>query len=1014
MPVLSPAVHRTIVAVDVEGFGDRHRINPHQVAVREGLYRALQQAFRAATIPWAECHREDRGDGILILVPPQVAKSVFVESLPDQLVEGLREHNSIHPAPEQIRLRMALHAGELHYDDHGVAGASINLTFRLLDAGPLKSALAESPGVLALVTSSWFFDEVVRHSPTTHPTAYRPIRVRVKETDTVGWVHLPDHPYPPRDTTAKDPLPGDLNTAVPHQLPAGTSHFVGRAEELRQLSTLLDTATEDGGTVVISAVSGTAGVGKTALALRWAHRVRGEFPDGQLYVNLRGYDPDQPLSAADALARFLRALGVAGAEIPLEVDERAASYRSLLDGRRVLVVLDNAATVEQVRPLLPGTPSALVVVTSRDSLAGLVARHGARRLDLDLLPCEDAVALLGALIGGRVAAEPAAAAVLAGQCARLPLALRIAAELAATHPTTSLAGLVEELVDEQRRLGALNAGGDPRTAVRAVFSWSYLHLPVEAARAFRLLGLHPGPDLDRYATAALTDTGLEQAQHVLDLLGRAHLVQSTGPGRYGMHDLLRGYATSLAGIEDSEDERRAALTRLFDYYLATASAAMHTLYPAEAHHRPLIPPRTTPIPGVTDPAAARAWLDTERATLTATCAHTAAHGWPGHTTRLAATMYRYLEVGGHYPDALTIHTHARHAARYTGDSASEAHALTNLGVVSWQQGRYKQATDHLQQALALFSEINDRTGEVRALTNLGLLSWQQGHFQQAAEHLQQALTLAREIGHRVSETRALTNLGLVYWREGHYQQATEHLQQALTLAREIGHQVGETHALTSLGLVYQHQGHYQQATEHLQQALTLAREIGHQAGETRALTSLGLVYQHQGHYQQATKHQQQSLALCREIGDRAGEAYALGNLGLVYGRQGHYQQAVDHLQQSMALIREIGDRVGYEAETLNSVGETHHATGYHEQAHVHHNAALTLASQTGDRYEQARAHHGIAHTHHATGDLDQARHHWRRALILYTDLGVPDADDVHAHLTALEGPSLDQAMGEAL
>jgi tetratricopeptide (TPR) repeat protein len=450
------------------------------------------------------------------------------------------------------------------------------------------------------------------------------------------------------------------------------------------------------------------------------------------------------------------------------------------------------------------------------------------------------------------------------------------------------------LVDEQRRLGALNAGGDPRTAVRAVFSWSYLHLPAEAARAFRLLGLHPGPDLDPYATAALTDTGLEQAQHVLDLLGRAHLVQSTGPGRYGMHDLLRGYATSLAGIEDSEDERRAALTRLFDYYLATASAAMHTLYPAEAHHRPLIPPRTTPIPGVTDPAAARAWLDTERATLTATCAHTAAHGWPGHTTRLAATMYRYLEVGGHYPDALTIHTHARHAARYTGDSASEAHALTNLGVVSWQQGRYKQATDHLQQALALFSEINDRTGEVRALTNLGLLSWQQGHFQQAAEHLQQALTLARE--------------------------------------------------------------------------------IGHQAGETRALTSLGLVYQHQGHYQQATKHQQQSLALCREIGDRAG----------------------------------------YEAETLNSVGETHHATGYHEQAHVHHNAALTLASQTGDRYEQARAHHGIAHTHHATGDLDQARHHWRRALILYTDLGVPDADDVHAHLTALEGPSLDQAMGEAL
>ena len=316
-----------------------------------------------------------------------------------------------------------------------------------------------------------------------------------------------------QDRQGQSPRP-EAPRVVPAQLPADVDVFTGRVGELADLDRLLTTtptqagAREVGGgsstAVVISAVSGTAGVGKTALALRWAHRVRGGFPDGQLYVNLRGYDPDQPLSAADGLARFLRALGVAGAEIPLEVDERAASYRSLLDGRRILIVLDNAATVEQVRPLLPGTPSALVVVTSRDALVGLVARDGARRLDLDLLPPEDAVVLLGVLIGGRVAAEPDAAAALAGQCARLPLALRIAAELAAARPTISLAGLVEELADEQRRLELLDAGGDPRTAIRAVFSWSYLHLPSETARAFRLLGLHPGPDLDPYAAAALT------------------------------------------------------------------------------------------------------------------------------------------------------------------------------------------------------------------------------------------------------------------------------------------------------------------------------------------------------------------------------------------------------------------------------------------------------------------------------------------------------------------------------
>ncbi|MGH3937962.1 MAG: helix-turn-helix domain-containing protein [Pseudonocardiaceae bacterium] len=383
------------------------------------------------------------------------------------------------------------------------------------------------------------------------------------------------------------------------QLPADVAFFTGRERELaildRQLATMAKSTGALGGrstAVVISAVSGTAGVGKTALALRWCHRVRGEFPDGQLYVNLRGYDPDQPLAATDALAGFLRALGVPGQDVPLQVDERAAVYRSLLDGRRMLVVLDNAATVEQVRPLLPGSPSCLVVITSRDSLAGLVARHGARRLELDLLPLEDAIVLLQVLIGGRVDAESEAAAVLAGQCARLPLG--VVAELVVARPSISLAELVGELADQQRRLKLLDAGGDPRTAVRAVFSWSYQYLSAEVARAFRVIGLHPGPDLDPYAAAALTNTSGDQAQHLLDLLARAHLIAPTSPGRYGMHDLLRAYAIHLATVEDCEQDRRAALTRLFDHYLATAAAAMDTVIPAEQHRRPRIPPPATP------------------------------------------------------------------------------------------------------------------------------------------------------------------------------------------------------------------------------------------------------------------------------------------------------------------------------------------------------------------------------------------------------------------------------------
>ena len=813
-----------------------------------------------------------------------------------------------------------------------------------------------------------------------------------------------------QDRQGGTPISAGLGTTrvVPAQLPGDVDLFTGRAAELADLDRLLtataeQTAAAGGGStsVVISAVSGTAGVGKTALALRWAHRVRAGFPDGQLYVDLRGYDPNRPLSAADALAGFLRALGVAGADIPLEVEERAASYRSLLDGRRMLIVLDNASSVEQVRPLLPGTPSALVVVTSRDALAGLVARHGARRVDLDLLPLEDAVALLGALIGQRVEAEPDAAAALAGQCVRLPLALRVAAELAATRLTTPLAGLVEELADVQRRLELLDAGGDARTAVRAVFSWSYQYLPAEAGRAFRLLGLHPGPDLDPYAAAALIHTSVEQAQHLLDLLARAHLIGPTSPGRYGMHDLLRAYATYLADLEDSEAERRAALTRLFDHYLATAGAAMGTLHPAEAHRRPRMGPLATPSPSVADTAAARAWLDAERTTLTAVCVYTASHGWLGHTTALATALFRYLDVGGHYPDALTIHTHALHAARDASDPAGEAHALGNLGAVYFRQSRYQQAAEHHQQALTLAREIGDQAGEANALDNLGLVYGWQSRYQQAIEHHQQALTLTREIGHRTGEAHALGNLGLVYRWQGRYQQAADHHQQALTLFRKIGDPSGEAHALINLGAVYRWQGHYPQAAEHHQQALTLAREIGHRASEATALDNLGLVYFRQGHYPQAAEHHQQSLALCREIGYRAGEATALDNLGHVYFRQGHYPQAAEHHRQALALFREIGYRGG-EARALNGVGETHHATGQLREAWIQHTAALTLASQIGDRYEQARAHDGLAHTHHATGDPDQARQHWRQALALYTDLGVPEADDIHVHLTTLD------------
>jgi DNA-binding SARP family transcriptional activator/tetratricopeptide (TPR) repeat protein len=762
------------------------------------------------------------------------------------------------------------------------------------------------------------------------------------------------------------PAEAEPGAAPPRELPAAVPGFTGRGTELQALSRQLDLPGEQApGTVVISAIGGTAGVGKTALAVHWAHQVAGRFPDGQLYVNLRGYDPGQPADSAEALARLLRALGLPGPDIPPDPEDRASRYRSLVAGRRMLVLLDNARSVEQVRPLLPGTSACLTVVTSRDSLAGLVAREGALRLDLDLLPAAEAVSLLRELIGERAVADPAATRELAAQCSRLPLALRVAAELAAARPDIPLAGLVRELADQQRRLDLLDAAGDSRTAVRAVFSWSYQHLDVRAAGVFRLLGLHPGLDLDRYATAALTGATAAQAERALGTLTRAHLTQTTGRGRYGLHDLLRAYARDLASVTDTETEQQAALTRLFDYYLHTAAAAMDTLYPGERRRRPATPPPATRPPLLPDSASALNWLETERANLVAVAVHTASHGWADHATRLAATLFRYLDSGGYYPEATTIHSQARLAARQMGDLAAEAEALVSLGVLDLAQGCHPEAVAHMQQGLALSREAGYRSGEIRALGNLAMLHVFLSQYDDATVHIQQTLALCREMGDHAAEARALANLSMIESRQGRYEQASGRVHRTLALFREAGDRAGEAHALCSLGEVGVRQGDLRQAVGYVGQALALFREIGSRSGEARVFAALGDAALRQGQYQQAADYQRQSLAVCREIGYQAGEVTA-----------------------------------------LNGLGETLLAAGWPADACAQYAAAVNGAARTGEKYEQARAHDGLARAHRAAGDLSQARRHWHEALALYVTLGAPEADQVRAHLASTGSHSI--------
>jgi DNA-binding SARP family transcriptional activator len=748
---------------------------------------------------------------------------------------------------------------------------------------------------------------------------------------------------------------------VPRELPGPVPQFAGRAAELADLTGALERASaQRPQTLVISAIAGMAGVGKTALAVKWAHQVADRFPDGQLHVNLRGYDPGQPVSAADALARFLRSLAVAEQDIPAETGERAARYRSLLAGRRMLIVIDNARDVEQVRPLLPGSPSCVTVVTSRDALAGLVARDGARRLDLGPLPPAEAVGLLRALIGERVDAEPEATVALARCCARLPLALRVAAERAAASPSVPLADVASELADQQERLDLLDAAGDRFTAVRAVFSWSLRHLDDQAARAFRLLGLHPGADFNAYAAAALTDTTLRQAGRLLHQLACAHLIQPAGTGRYGLHDLLRAYAADQAADQDSEREREAALTRLFDYYLATAAAAAGTLFRGDPD-QPAPPRPAGPVPPVTSPTAALAWLDAERSTLVAIAAYDADHGCAGHAVGLAATIFRYLDVG-YFADAAAVHGHARRAAAHCGDRTAEAAALTRLGAADAAQGRLRQAASHLELALAL----------------------------------------CRADGDRIAEARALGNLGMVDYCRGRYRQSAGRHRKALAIYLDVGNHPGQASELHALAIVELRQGRYEQAAGHLWRSLALFRASGLRSGEALVLGILGELELRQGHYVQAAGHLRQSLGLGRETGNRPCQARALACLGFSELRQGRRQQAIGHLQQSLALYTQVGNRSG-QAEALNGLGEAFLARSQVDEASARHAAALALAVQCGDKREQARARSGLASARHATGGNGQARDH-RQAFARRADPGPPDAEQARAQIAvAAEG-----------
>ncbi|GAB3890740.1 hypothetical protein GCM10029964_062760 [Kibdelosporangium lantanae] len=665
-------------------------------------------------------------------------------------------------------------------------------------------------------------------------------------------------------STAPDSSGADrpVSGPVPRQLPLAVRHFTGRTHELTTLDALAQERS-GAGTVVITAIGGTAGVGKTTLAVRWAHRVADRFRDGQLYANLRGFDPGgRAVDPVDAVRRFLDALEVPPARIPADLDAQTALYRSLLADKRMLIVLDNARDAAQVRPLLPAAPDCLVLITSRNRLASLVAVEGAHPLTLDLFTAMEARDALADRLGvDRVAAEPKAVDEIVERCVRLPLALAVVAARAAMSPELPLATMARELAAAPGQVGVLD-GDDPHTDVRAVFSWSYRALTPPAARLFRLLSLHPGPDVTIPAAASLA--AVPEARASLAELTSANLTAERHPGRYTWHDLMRDYAGHLTRTTDSEVDRRAATGRILDHYLHTAYAANRLLAPASDHVAP-DPPASGVVPEqFTGYQHALDWFTAERAVLL-NVVDLAATGWEDQVGSLAQAVAVFLDRRGHWHDGVAIWRTAIAAANRRGDLAAEARAHCQVGRAYTRLYQFDDADNHLRRALDLAVRAGDRTAQADINNTLAIMCERRGDLDQALHHDRQALDLYRETGHQLGQAKCHNGIGWHLTLLGDHEQALAYCERALTLLRQLDDRAGQGQTLDSLGHIHHHLGQHAQAVGCYQQALDLHRELGDRFSEAEALDHVGDTQHDMGDSAAARRSWQRALDILTDL-----------------------------------------------------------------------------------------------------------------------------------------------------
>ena len=792
-----------------------------------------------------------------------------------------------------------------------------------------------------------------------------------------------------RDPGLAAPAADRLPTRVlrPDTLPPEGAEFVGRSEELKLLTE------RQGDPPRVSVIEGMPGVGKTALAVHAARVVSGQYPDGVLYLNFHSHDRGSPsLDAAEALRLLLQMLTVPATQIPESLGERAALWRAQLSRRRAVVILDDAASLDQIDPLLPAGGRSLVLITSRHRIPGLT---DAPSLTLDVLSVEDAIALFRRIAGQGGDDNEVAAAV--EMCGRLPLAIQLTAGRLAQDYPARLGDLVAEL---SRPPALIDQAGASLEWVPA-FDLSYRALEPGHQEFFRRLGMSPCTQISLHAAAALGGGTLAEAEEAIGVLLDHHLLSPAPGGQFRFHDLIRGYAAMCAARDDSASVQRQAIRRLLDYYLHTADEADRLLYP----FRRRMPVSVTRPPGAVPALAtqqdAQAWLEAEWRNVLQAAQYASRHEWKRKCADLIHALAGFVQIRAYWEEAIAAHALALQASRDIQDPVRIAQASLELSEVSQQTGRHEAMLPLAEDAAAIYRSQADLRGEAQALDQMGLAHWRASRYREALAYFHEARNLYRAGGdpHGVADT--LSHSGVTCWQLGRYPDAMGHLREALSLYREVGDRRGEAKTLNNIGRMQLLSGYHRDALDAYQSSLKIFTEIGGAQNEAILYLNIGGVYDYKGSYEDALTAYRRALGIFREIGDLPNQANVLNDTGAVYRKAECYDEALLHHEQARLIAEEIGNQ-SQQVIALRGIADVCRASGRFSEALDQYHAVLKLAREIGDPYEEAKILEGIAETTLSTRRPDAARILFRQALDIYERLGVPEAESARIRIETMD------------